>query len=322
MSTNTAGSRILKLYQILHERTDEHHALATPDLVTLLAAEGVESSRKTISADIALLTDMGVDIISVPGRQNRYFVGSRRFELPELRLLIDAVGSSHFITARKSEALIDKLKSLTSVHLADALEQHLFAVERVKPVNESVYYAMDAIASAIYTGKKITFQYMEYTPDKEIVYKHGGKRYAFSPCDMIWSDDRYYAIGYSDSHNAVISFRVDRIKNVEESHEATCPRPADYSVSAYTREIFEMFPGEKAQVALACENGLMKVIIDRFGEDVQTERIDANHFKATVEVSVSPTFFGWLLQFSGRIRIISPQEVKEQMIRICQEAIR
>ena len=268
-----------------------------------------------------MLTDMGADILIEKGRENRYCIATRRFEIPEIRLLIDAVGSSRFMTAKKSVALIEKLKTLASSYQADALTQHLFIAERVKPSNETIYYTVDAIASAIYRGQKIMFQYIEYTPDKREAFKHDGQIYTLSPYDMIWSDDRYYAVGYSETHGMVVTFRMDRMKNVEEVDQAAHPKPQDYDIAAYTKAAFEMFSGESATAELSCANELMKVIVDRFGADVQTERINGERFKVTVNVSVSPVFFGWVLQFSGRIRILSPQSIREQMIRICQDVI-
>lgn len=321
MANQTAEIRILHLLQILYDQTDEQHPLTTSELTAQLATSGVVCSRKTVAASVSLLADLGMNIIVQKGRQNSYFVAERRFELPELRMLIDAVGSSRFITTKKSQALIGKLKALASVHLSDALEQHLYVAQRIKPSNEAVYYTVDAVATAIYQRRKITFQYIEYTPDKETVCKHNGKVYVFSPYDMIWSDDRYYAVGWSESHGQVITFRMDRMKNVTLDQQNAHPRPQEYDVAAYTKAVFEMFPGKSATVELSCTNELMKVIVDRFGEDVRTERIDADRFKVTVDVSVSPTFFGWVLQFSGRIKILSPTEVREQMIRICQDAV-
>ena len=321
MPNQTAEIRILHLLQILYDQTDELHALTTTELTARLSICGVDCSNRTVAADISLLTDMGVNIIIHKGRQNSYFVAERRFELPEIRLLIDAVGSSRFITTKKSEALIGKLKTLASCHMSDTLEQHLHVAQRVKPTNETVYYTADTVATAIYQRQKFTFQYIEYTPDKEAVFKHNGKVYVLSPYDMIWSNDRYYVVGWSDSHKKVITFRMDRMKNVTLDRQSAHPRPQEYDVSTYTKAVFEMFPGKPTTVELSCTNELMKVIVDRFGEDVQTKRLDAQHFLVAVDVSVSPTFFGWVLQFSGRIQIRSPIEVREQMIRICQDAI-
>lgn len=323
MTNTNAGCRMIRLLEILHGATDEAHPLTTAELATLLCAEGVESSRKTVKADLELLKGMGADILTEKGKrgQEQHFMAGRRFQLPELRLLIDAVGSSRFITTGKSAALIEKLKTLASKYQADTLTQHLFVAERIKPSNETVYYTVDAVASAIYGGRRITFQYIEYTPDKQEVFKHDGQLYALSPYDMIWSDDRYYAVGYSETHGMVATFRMDRMKNVEANDQEARPKPQDYDIAACTKAAFEMFSGESATVELSCANELMKVIVDRFGEDVQTERIDGERFKATVSVSVSPTFFGWVLQFSGRIKILAPPSIREQMIRICQDAI-
>ena len=195
MANPEMNERLLFLLQILHEETDEAHMLTTGELVDSLAGKGVACSRKSVAGDLALLTDMGADILAVDGREKRYFIAERRFEVPEIRLLIDAVGSSRFITAKKSAALIEKLKALTSRHLAETLHQHLYAAERVKTSNKAVYYTVDAGSTAIDSGRGVTFQYIEYTPDKEAVCKHNGKVYAFSPYDVMWSDDRYSAVG-------------------------------------------------------------------------------------------------------------------------------
>ena len=321
MDAQTGKRRLIYTLELLCEQTDEKHPLSLSECIAYLKEKGVYADRKTVRADIALLIEMGMDIVEAQGKPVRFFAGSRRFELPEVRLLIDAVSSSRFITRNKSERLVEKLKALVSVHQAGAMECHIHLCEGAKPVNENIYYSMDTLCEAMLKDHKVQFQYIEYTPAKEKSLKHGGYRYAFSPYDLVWSDDHYYAIGYSEKHACIAAFRVDRMNDVRLTQEQRRPTPDGYAASSFSSEVFGMFSGERTRVELCCENTLMKAVIDRFGEGVTTEQIDRAHFKAIVDVHVSPTFFGWLVQFSGRIKIISPTQVKEQFIAVCQAAI-
>ncbi len=256
-------------------------------------------------------------MVTVRGTQNKYFIGARDFELPEVRLLMDAVCASKFITPAKSETLIEKLGTLASIHQAKALDHRLYA-GRIKPVNERVYYSAEVIRQAIAAHRQITFQYYEYTPDKEKILKHNGRIYRFSPYDLIWNEDRYYTLGFSENHNKVISFRIDRICNIEETDRKAVEKPRDYSITAYGSKVFDMFDGEEVEIILSCTNNMMKVIIDRFGEDVETWRTDEEHFSVKTSVYVSPTFFGWVFQFCGKIRIIAPTEITRRYAEICR----
>lgn len=309
MDTQVSKRRLLMLQKLLEQRTDEEHPLSTAEIVEHFESHGILTDRRTVATDIDLLREAGYDIITVKGTQNRYLIGTRAFELPEVKLLIDAVYASKFITPAKSETLIKKLSSLVSSHQAENLQRRLYVSERIKPVNETVYYSADVICTAIEQGKQITFQYYEYTPAKRKVLKHKGKVYRFSPYDLIWNEDRYYVLGFSNSHGKVISFRVDRMCKVELSDAPAVTPPSDYSIAAYGSKVFDMFDGHSATVTLRCENELMRVIVDRFGENVQTEVLDKEHFLATVDVSASRTFYGWVFQFADAIRIISPPEI-------------
>ncbi|MDO4544511.1 MAG: WYL domain-containing protein, partial [Clostridia bacterium] len=278
---------------------------------------GISANRRTIPNDIAQLVEFGIDVIAIKSSQNLYFIGGRRFELPELKLLVDAVLASRFITEKKSETLIKKLSDLTSVHQAESLNRQLYLKDRIKPDNENIYYIVDMIHSAITLGKQMTFQYYEYTPNKQKELKHNGKVYVFSPYALLWNDDHYYIIGHSQSHEGIIKFRVDRICNPELTEAEAVPKPKDFDVAAYASKVFDMFDGRDVTVELLCENHLMKVIIDRFGEDVVTKTADEDHFFAKVSVSASPTFYSWIFQFCGEIKLISPKEAVEEYARMC-----
>lgn len=318
MDKQIGKTRLFLFLKLLYEQTDEEHPISTAEAVEYFRQQGIVTERRTVKADAELLQRTGYDIVATKGTQTKYFMASRTFELPELRLLMDAVSASRFITPAKSETLIKKLGMLASIHQAEALHTRLYVADRVKPVNEAVYYSVEILRQAMERNKQVTFQYYEYTPKKKKVLKHRGRIYRFSPYDLIWSDDRYYALGFSVSHNKVISFRVDRMCNVQPSEQEAIPRPEGYSIAAYGSKVFDMFDGEEIEVTLRCENSLMKVIIDRFGEDVHTWYEDDEHFCVKIKVYVSPTFYGWVFQFAGKIKIVFPGEIAREYWKMCQ----
>lgn len=313
MSTESKP-RILYLYKILLERTDEEHPLTTAQIMKILNDEyGITAHRTTIPKDIAALQKFGVDIVVVHSTQSKFFVAGRKFELPELKLMIDAVESSRFITSKKSEALIEKIHTLTSQGLIGKLKRNNYVVDRIKPDNEQIYYIVDAINDAINEGKQISFQYYDYSGLKKKVLKNKGEVYKLSPYKLLWSGDYYYVIGYSEKKCKVINFRVDRIATIPTVlAKDVIPMPEDFDIENFTKEVFFMFSGQKVEVDLRCDNSLMKTMIDRFGEDVTTLAYDMTSFRLITEVSASPTFFGWVFGFGGKVQILGPESVKEQ----------
>ena len=309
---NDPRSRILLLLQLLLKQTDEHHYATGADILRFWETHGIQTTRKNVYSDIQLLMDFGLDVICIKSTQNRYFVGSRLLELPELKLLVDAVESSHLITEKKSTALIEKLGHLTSRHNAALLNRPVYMDGTAKPDNEAVYYAIDAIQTAIHKQRAISFQYFEYTPKKEKVLKHKGYRYGFSPYVLIWSRDFYYAVGWSEKHGKLAQFRVDRMTAIQDSDAPYIADPS-FDPASYIREIFGMYHDMPQRVTLLCENRTMRNIIDHFGEDVDTEVVDANHFRATVDVAPTPPFFSWVFTFGGAIRIEGPGEALAKM---------
>ena len=303
---------LLLLQRYLYEHTDDRHPVSVSDILAFWQEHGIQAGRKSVYSAIEALQSGGMDIVCVKSTQNRYFVGARLFELPELKLLVDAVESSRFITARKSERLIEKLGKLTSKSYAYQLDRHIYMDGTVKPENECIYYSVDKLHSAIQEKRQITFQYFEYTPQKEKVLKHDGYRYQFSPYVLIWSRDYYYAVGWSNKHEKLAQFRVDRMTAVELSNQAAVLAP-DFDPAEYVQKVFGMYPDALRTVELLCDNETMRSVIDRFGEDAATETVDQGHFKVTVEVAPSPPFFAWVFTFCGRIRILSPAEVLDEM---------
>jgi len=299
-----AKPRILYLLKILLERTDEEHPLSTTQLIGILNEEyGISAHRTTITKDIAALVEYGLDIVTIHSTQSKYFVASRKFELPELKLLIDAVESSKFITKKKSETLIEKIHTMTSPGQVAKLKRNNYVVNRIKPDNEQIYYIIDAINEAINAGKQISFQYYDYTGLKKKVLKNKGEIYKLNPYKLLWCGDYYYVLGYSEKKSKVINFRVDRIASKPEILDKDIiPMPDDFDIENYTKEVFFMFSGEKVLVDLRCDNSLMKTMVDRFGEDVTTLAYDMTSFRVQTEVSASPTFFGWVFGFNGKVQ--------------------
>ena len=301
-----------RLFLLLYEQTDETHFVSGADILRYWADAGIRANRKNVYGDIQLLLDAGHDVIRVKSKQNRYFIGSRIFELPELKLLADAVASSHLVTEKKSAALLQKLSRLTSIHNAEHLNRPVYMEGTTKPDNEAIYYGIDAIQTAIHMRQAISFQYYEYTPKKEKVLKHKGYRYVFSPYALIWNRDFYYAVGWSQKHGKLAQFRVDRMTRIRQSDAEYTADPS-FDPAGYVREVFGMYHDETQRMTLLCENHAMKNVIDRFGEDVCTEIVDARHFRAVVDAAPSPPFFAWVFTFGGAIRIEGPADVLAKM---------
>ena len=304
--------RLLLLLKLLYEQTDETHFVSGADILRYWEDAGIRANRKNVYGDVQLLLDAGHDIIRVKSKQNRYFIGSRIFELPELKLLADAVASSHLVTEKKSAALLQKLSRLTSIHNAEHLNRPVYMEGTTKPDNEAIYYGIDAIQTAIHMRQAISFQYYEYTPKKEKVLKHKGYRYVFSPYALIWNRDFYYAVGWSQKHGKLAQFRVDRMTRIRQSDAEYTADPS-FDPAGYVREVFGMYHDETQRMTLLCENHAMKNVIDRFGEDVCTEIVDARHFRAVVDAAPSPPFFAWVFTFGGAIRIEGPADVLAKM---------
>ena len=309
---NESQQALLLLRQYLYQQTDEQHPVSVTDILAFWQQHGIQAGRNSVYTDIELLQNAGMDIVCVKSSQNRYFVGQRLFELPELKLLVDAVESSRFITGKKSTALIKKLGHLTSTAQAEQLNRRIYMGGTPKPENEGIYYNVDTIHNAVQKKQQITFQYFEYTPKKEKILKHDGYKYRFSPYAMIWNRDCYYAVGWSEKHGKIAQFRVDRMTAVEPLKQAAV-QTLDFDPAEYVRKVFGMYPDDLCTVELLCDNEIMRSVIDRFGENVQTETVDEQHFRATVEVAPSPPFFSWVFTFSGKIRIVSPAAVLEEM---------
>ena len=301
-------SRILYVKRFLEEQTDETHPATVTDILGYLADLGIAAHRRTVMLDMEQLMEAGEDIVCNKGRNNQYFMGDRCLELQELKLLIDAVQASKFLTVKRSRALIGKLLTFASAYQADSLKSGLYLEKQVKPNNEMAYLTADLLLTAINTKHRVRFLYWEYGPDKKKTYKHGRRVYELSPWAFVWDSDKYYIIGYSNTHGMAAKFRVDRIARPKLTELPAIPAPKDFDLAAYARSVFQMYDGPLLDVTLKCRNELMKAIIDRFGENVNTEIADEKHFIAKVGVEASKTFFGWVFASGGAVEITAPAE--------------
>ena len=304
-------NRLLYVQRFLMEQTDEAHPAVAADIADYLAGEGIRVSVRTVAQDIDQLIEAGVDVVCNKSRQIQYFIGDRDFEMPELKLLIDAAQASKFLTAKRSRKLIDKLLAHASCHQSLDLTRGLYMDDQVKPKNENAYITADLLHTAINLNKRVRFMYYEYGPDKKKTYKHKRKVYEFSPWQFIWDSDKYYILGHSESHGKPITFRVDRIAAPKLADTDAIPMPEGFDPAAFVKSVFSMYDGPLLDVTLKCENALMKTIIDRYGEDVHTEIADAGHFYARVSVSASKTFYGWVFTSDGAVEITAPAEAVE-----------
>lgn len=308
--------KILYIMKIFLELSDEDHPVTISEIISGLESYGIYSERKSIYDDIAALCDFGLDIEKVKAGKFGYYVASRNFELPELKLLVDAVQSSKFITYKKSLELINKIEKLTSVHQAHALSRQVYVANRIKTMNESIYYTIDFIHTAISESVKISFNYFDWNINKEKVLRHGGKTYVVSPFALCWDNENYYMIAFDSDTKTVRHYRVDKILNIKILEEL-CEELGflkNFDAASYSKKIFGMFGGEEEFVTLLCDEDLAGVIIDRFGKDVIFLKRE-NRVEVSVKVAVSPQFFSWIFGFSGKIEIAAPKHVKDKFCK-------
>lgn len=313
--------RLLALREFLYKYTDEQHPATTQELIEEMAKQGYPGNRKTIKDDIDVLNKFGMDIVINVSRGNSFFMGERRFELPELKLLVDAVSSSRFISTGKSDALIKKISSMASVYQQEQIAPRIYTADRIKTDNTQLYYVVDKLIEAVQEKKKVRFQYQEYDADKKKILRNNGELYVNSPYGCLWNDDYYYLIGYSDKHCKVVTFRIDRIIDLEVIDENAVPEPEGFTVAGYVKTSIEMYDGEEQQVELLCDNKLMKSVIDRFGEYIQTEKVSESKFKATITVAASKTFYAWAFRFAGQMQIVSPEAMKQEYMEMARKVL-
>lgn len=304
--------KILLVAQMLKE-TDEDNVITMAEIIANLASNDICAERKSIYDDIDILKKMGMDILFKKEQPSGYYLGSREFELAELKLLVDAVSSSKFITKRKTTELVKKLGSLTSRKNASALKRQVSVANQVKSMNESIFYNVDIIHSAIAQNMQISFQYYEWLPNKKMSFRHNGEMYTVSPWLLNWDNENYYLIAYDEKADKIKYYRVDKMKNIDvlpEKREGKI-QYEELMKDDFIQSTFSMFAGKPEYVTLLVDNYLAGVIIDRFGKDVFMHPEGDNTFKVSVRINVSNQFFGWLSGLGKGARIISPITVAE-----------
>ena len=319
-------NRIVYLMQYLQENSDENHPVTTAQIRDEMAKRGCPIIISTLRDDIESLRNAGYDIQvnETEGMSTTYSWLERKWDAPELQVLIDAVCSAQFIPEQKSKELIAKLISMAGPSQRDTLEPRILISEHIKAKNKNMIYTVQAIQKAIKKDRKISFKYLHYNFDKEQVPKHEGtpaEEYIVSPYATVWNNDRYYLVGYSDSHKDVITYRIDRMKVPKQIARKRVPEPATFNVQDYVDKVFWMFKGPVDEVTLRCKHEILDQVIDRFGEGIDFKNITKKTFDVTVPVCISGTFYAWVTQFVGEMVIVAPEHVRQAYAGYLTEAI-
>lgn len=315
--------KLLYLMQYLLQNSDEAHPISVSQMIDELARHDIRAERKSIYDDIESLRLFGLDIIQSRGKTTGYYVGGRDFELPELKLLVDSVQSSKFITEKKTLGLIRKIESLASIYDAQLLQRQVYVRNRVKSMNESVYYNVDEISNAITQDRIIRFRYYDYTITKERRFRKDGAWYEISPFSLMWDDENYYMLGYDAHAEKLKHYRVDKMTEISALEQARSGKDEfkKLDMSQYSKKVFGMFTGEVQTVRLRFENRLVGPVIDRFGRDTLIVASDESHFTVSVDVAVSPQFFAWVFAFGTAAEILSPESVREGFKQMACETL-
>ena len=319
--------KLLYLQKIMLEKTDENHGLTINEIKDELESYGIKAERKSLYDDIEILQSFGLDICTVRTNTVKYYIGNRDFQIPELKLLVDAIQSSKFITRKKSLELIEKLGHLVSENESSQLRREVYVTNRVKTVNEHIYYNVDKIHNAISENKKISFQYFKWELDttngNKIVKtaRKNGEAYRVSPWALCWDDENYYLIAYDSEAEIIKHYRVDKMERIRllKDERDGSELYKDFNPARYAKSVFSMFGGEECEVKLLVDNNFIGVIVDRFGSDLFIVKHDEHSFTVNVNVMLSPQFYAWVFGLGGGVRILAPErailEFKDKILQ-------
>ena len=313
--------KIFYILDYLKENSHQDHPVRAAELLSMLERQhNIVCDRKTVYSDIAALQDYGVDIVSIPGKNGGYYIASRNFETPELKLLIDAVQSSRFLTEKKSRELIEKLCRECSIHDAQLMRRDVVVSGRVKSMNETIYYNVDAIQEAISQNRQITFRYFDWGIDGKRRYRD--KNYQASPYGLCQDNENCYLLALSPRHG-VTSYRVDRMTDIRLSGETRipCPELTGKNLTAHANKLFQMFSGDATTVKMRFHRDLTNVVMDRFGRNTMLIPDGEDHFVFTVNVAISPMFLSWVIGFGSKAKILHPQNVIDECKALCRQAM-
>ncbi len=311
---NTYKIKLLKIWEILSQETDEMHPLTTNEILAKLADCGIISDRRTLYTDIEALNSFGYEVMCKRRQHsNAYYVADRSFDVPELCILIDAVQAASFITPKKTTELVDKIAALGGSHRAEILKKNIVKFNTTKHSNETIYYNVDTIEEGILQGRKIAFTYFDYNAKCERVFRRGGKRYVANPIATVFSNDNYYLVCAHDNHKNIASYRIDRMSNVSICDNSISDVVKNMNVSSHRKQAFLMYGGDVCNVQFEADSTLIDVILDKFGENTAMFEVENGKVRFSAEVQISPTFLGWCCSFSNQMKILSPKSVVVKM---------
>lgn len=307
--------KLMRILELFITETDESHGVSMSEIISALEKYGIAAERKSIYDDMAALSSLGFDVITLPTKPPKYTLAERPFETAELKILVDAVESSRFVTAERSRAIIAKLRGFAGKYHSGELSRSVYVEDRIKTENNLSVENIDAIHRAINSNESISFKYFDYTWDKRRVFRHDGQRYRVSPVALVWSDENYYLVAYDEAADTTKNFRVDKMAEILSTGE-----PRDKKISSerfnpaeYSNKIFGMYGGREELVTIECREHLAGVLIDRFGTDYTFFKTPFG-FRASVRAMISPNFFAWVMSFGADARIISPEWVRDEML--------
>lgn len=308
--------KIVYLMKILLEKTDETHRITMPEIIESLESYGISAERKSIYSDIESLRQYGLDIIGEQdGKTFYYYIGSRQFELAELKLLVDSIQAAKFITEKKSHELIKKIEGFGSKYEAQQLQRQVYVSGRIKTMNESIYYNVDLIHNAILQNSQIRFHYFQWSVEKKMELRKNGEYYVVSPWALSWDDENYYMIAFDSAANTIKHYRVDKMLHIDLTGEKREGKEhfKQFDMAVYSKKMFGMFGGEEQLVKIECHNSMAGVMLDRFGKDVSLIKKDAEHFTVNVRVAVSRQFLAWVIALGDGVKIVGPENVVQQL---------
>lgn len=307
--------RLFKIWEILRAETDEDNPMNTPTILRKLSESGIDCDRRTLYKDIQALNDFGYEILHTRGISNEYYVVDRSFDVPELRILLDAVQAASFITPKKTDALVDKIAALAGSHRAELLKNNIMRFNVTKHTNESIYYSVNEIERAIIEGKKVSFFYFDYNAKGERVFRKEKKRYVVNPYATVFSNDNYYLVCYSDKYKNMTHYRIDRMDTVEVEQENITPAACvkGFDITEHKKQVFGMFVGKEERVSITIDNSLIDPVMDKFGEDVKLVDRGDGTAQLDISVQISPAFIAWCCSFGDKLTVVYPKPVVEQV---------
>ncbi|MGN0521715.1 MAG: helix-turn-helix transcriptional regulator [Eubacterium sp.] len=325
---NSSKVKTLAIYKLLEMYSDEDNPLSSTELIDLLKKQGISCERKSIYSDIEALKEIGYDIMTTRGPKRGFFIASRKFQLPEVMLLVDAVTSAGFITPKKTNSLVDKLKTLVSVNQSESMVSQVYVDSAAnKCDNEEIYIIIDQLHGAITDKKKVKFIYKRRSIDVQNKKKHTEKTFTVSPYALIWKQDHYYLICNNEKYDNLMNLRIDRMKKLSVLDEDIRPfsEVSSYKdvfdTQDYSAKMFNMFSGEECQVTLQCDLKLQEEMLDRFGKNIPLRAVDISHFETTVNATLSDGFVSWVMQYGDSMKVIEPQALVDLIKQKAQDIV-